>query len=289
MTLRYGDRVQESVPAPSTSAAFAISTTGGWSNGFQTFANIPGIAANDTVYYSAVDTSGNAEIGIGTYSSGSLARTTILSSSNANAAVTFSGTVTVFCTRPAESINPTPRYPPIPGHWYQSDYSTAGGVIAGPVIAAVPFRLVARATPAHLAVDFSGGAPSPAISLRLGIYTDANGGPDALVANSDTGTLASASGIVSGALTGVGPLPPAWYWLACFESATPSANMNCTAAQTYENDLQIPLGWEGAGRGNPVFGVYATSTPAFGALPAAFGAFAYSTTTNQIPIVYIGF
>jgi len=71
--------------------------------GYQSFAVI---GNGNTTYYTIADQSGTDwEVGVGTYYSGnsSLARTTILASSNANAAVTFgTGTKDVFVTYPAE-------------------------------------------------------------------------------------------------------------------------------------------------------------------------------------------
>ena len=71
--------------------------------GYQSFAVI---GDGNTTYYTIAEQSGTDwEVGIGTYylANSSLARTTILSSSNANAVVTFgSGTKDVFVTYPAE-------------------------------------------------------------------------------------------------------------------------------------------------------------------------------------------
>jgi len=112
MPVRYADRVLEQVVAPISGAAFAISATAQWQtspaavSSYQTFANIQGIAANDTITYFATDGTG-AEGGIGTWSSGSLARTVILFSSNGGLAVSFTGTVTVFCTQLAEAVGGT--------------------------------------------------------------------------------------------------------------------------------------------------------------------------------------
>lgn len=76
------------------------------------FNAIPGVAVNDTVPYSvfSVDGSGNRtaewEIGIGTYSAANtLTRTTVLGSSNAGAAVSFSGaTLYVFLSPLGERL-----------------------------------------------------------------------------------------------------------------------------------------------------------------------------------------
>jgi len=90
------DRVQQTGTA-NTTVSFTLS---GSVTGFQAFTVI---GDGNTTYYAATDTSGNFEVGIGTYtlSTTTLARTTILASSNSGNAVTFSGTVTVFVTYPA--------------------------------------------------------------------------------------------------------------------------------------------------------------------------------------------
>jgi len=101
MALALYDRVQETSTA-NTTVSFTLT---GAVTGFQTFAVV---GNTNTTYYSATDASGSWEVGIGTYSTTgpTLTRTTILSSSNSNAAVTFSGTVNVFVTYPAgRSVN----------------------------------------------------------------------------------------------------------------------------------------------------------------------------------------
>lgn len=101
MALALNDRVQQTGTA-NTTVSFTLS---GSVPGFQSFAVI---GNGNTTYYSATDSSGNWEVGIGTYSTTgpTLTRTTILSSSNSNTAVTFSGVVNVFVTYPAEqSVN----------------------------------------------------------------------------------------------------------------------------------------------------------------------------------------
>ena len=96
MALVVYDRVQETATA-NTTVSFTLA---GAVAGFQSFAVV---GNTNTTYYSATDASGNWEVGLGTYSTTgpTLTRTTILSSSNSNAAVTFSGTVNVFVTYPA--------------------------------------------------------------------------------------------------------------------------------------------------------------------------------------------
>jgi hypothetical protein len=101
MALALNDRVFQT-GAANTTVSFTLS---GSVTGFQAFAVV---GNGNTTYYSATDASGNWEVGIGTYSTTgpTLTRTTILSSSNAGSAVTFSGTVNVFVTYPSsKSVN----------------------------------------------------------------------------------------------------------------------------------------------------------------------------------------
>jgi hypothetical protein len=101
MALALNDRVQQTGTA-NTTVSFTLS---GSVTGFQSFAVV---GNGNTTYYSAFDATGNWEVGIGTYSTTgpTLTRTSILASSNSGSAVTFSGTVNVFVTYPAEkSVN----------------------------------------------------------------------------------------------------------------------------------------------------------------------------------------
>ena len=101
MALVLANRVQESATA-NTTVSFTLT---GAVTGFQTFAVI---GNTNTTFYSATDTAGNWEVGLGTYSTSgpTLTRTTIYASSNAGSAVTFSGTVSVFVTYPSgRSVN----------------------------------------------------------------------------------------------------------------------------------------------------------------------------------------
>ena len=101
MALALNDRVQQTGTA-NTTVSFTLTGT---VLGYQ---DLSVIGNGNTSYYGATDTSGNWEVGIGTYSTTgpTLTRTTILASSNSGSAVTFSGTVTVFVTYPAEkSVN----------------------------------------------------------------------------------------------------------------------------------------------------------------------------------------
>ena len=96
MALILKDRVQETATAVTT-VSFALA---GAVVGYQTFSS--SIGNTNTTYYGATDGT-NWEVGVGTYITigNLLNRTTILSSSNSGSAVTFSGSVTVFCDYPS--------------------------------------------------------------------------------------------------------------------------------------------------------------------------------------------
>ena len=95
MALVLLDRAQETATA-NTTVSFTML---GAVTGYQSFA---GVGDTNTTYYGATDGT-NWETGIGTYSTTgpTLTRTTILASSNAGAAVTFSGGVTIFIDYPS--------------------------------------------------------------------------------------------------------------------------------------------------------------------------------------------
>ena len=98
MALVLADRVKETTTTTGTTD-FVLS---GADAGFQTFA--AGVGANNTTYY-AVALGSDFEIGFGTLSSDglTLARTTVLQSSNADAKVSFAaGSKSVFVTYPAD-------------------------------------------------------------------------------------------------------------------------------------------------------------------------------------------
>jgi hypothetical protein len=102
MALVLANRVQESATA-NTTVSFTLT---GAVAGFQTFAVI---GDTNTTYYSATDTTGQWEVGLGTYSTTgpTLTRTTIYASSNTGSAVTFSGVVSVFVTNTTAAAGTT--------------------------------------------------------------------------------------------------------------------------------------------------------------------------------------
>jgi hypothetical protein len=100
MALVLNDRVKETTTTTGTGTV----NLGGAQTNFETF--VAGIGNSNTTYYAIVHrSSAEFEIGLGTIADASpdtLARTTVISSSNSDSAVDFSaGTKDVFCTLPA--------------------------------------------------------------------------------------------------------------------------------------------------------------------------------------------
>jgi hypothetical protein len=102
MALILADRVKVNTTTTGTGTV----VLGNAATGYQSFAVIGD--GNATYYTIAGQTTSEWEVGIGTYyaANSSLSRTTIFSSSNANAVVTFSaGTKDVFVTLPSEATS----------------------------------------------------------------------------------------------------------------------------------------------------------------------------------------
>jgi len=96
MALILKDRVQET----STTTGTGTLTLAGAVTQFQTFSSAVG--NGNTTYYTIYNAGGSDwEVGIGTVGAGTLARTTVLASSNAGSAVNFTGTLYVFGDYPA--------------------------------------------------------------------------------------------------------------------------------------------------------------------------------------------
>lgn len=102
MALVLQDRVRE---ISTTTGTGTVTLSGAYPGGYRTFASC--VPNGSTTYYCIHNTTNGVldewEVGLGTYSSNTLTRDTVLSSSNAGALVTFSaGDKEVFITYPAE-------------------------------------------------------------------------------------------------------------------------------------------------------------------------------------------
>lgn len=116
MALVIKDRVKETT----TTTGTGTYTLAGAEVGFQSFS---AIGDGNTTYYSVTNTAGNWEVGIGTYTASgtTLARTTILSSSNSNNAVNWAtGEKQVFVTQPSSKAS----YVDAAGNQSNSDFAT---------------------------------------------------------------------------------------------------------------------------------------------------------------------
>ena len=100
MAFVINDRVKEN----STTTGTGTFTLDGAVTGFETFSSA--IVNGNTTYYTIHTQNGaQFEVGIGTVGAGTLARDTVISSSNSDAAVDFTaGTKYVFCTMPASKV-----------------------------------------------------------------------------------------------------------------------------------------------------------------------------------------
>ena len=100
MAFVINDRVKEN----STTTGTGTFTLSGAVTGFETFSSAIG-NANTTYYTIHTQNAAQFEVGIGTVGAGTLARDTVTSSSNSDAAVDFTaGTKDVFCTMPASKV-----------------------------------------------------------------------------------------------------------------------------------------------------------------------------------------
>ena len=136
MALVINDRVKET----STTTGTGTLNLAGAETGYESF--VSGVGTGNTTYYAIeLNSAGEWEVGIGTVTSGSpdtLSRDTIISSSNSDAAVTFSaGTKNVFCTLPAKkTISPVmdaTTFVVTHASTITEDQTLDSGVLAGPV------------------------------------------------------------------------------------------------------------------------------------------------------------
>jgi len=175
MSLVLNDRVLETCTSPGTGSCTLLGAT----TGFRTFS--AGVGNGNTCYYTIADQNGgNWEVGLGTYtsSSNSLARTTVLSSSNSGSLVNFnSGTQNVFVTYPAEkavyldasgnvtlagnltagSINTTPIGNSTPSTGAFTDFSASGTItLSGGTANGVLYLNGSKAVTSGTALSFDG-------------------------------------------------------------------------------------------------------------------------------------
>ena len=98
MALIIADRVKETTVTQGTGT---ITLSGATFGGFQSFSGA--IGAGNTTYY-CIQNESNFEIGIGTFSSGTLSRDTVIKSSNSDGKISITGVAVVFSVVPASKL-----------------------------------------------------------------------------------------------------------------------------------------------------------------------------------------
>ncbi len=177
MALVVADRVQET----STSTGTGSLTLLGAVSGYQSFAII---GNGNTTFYTITDSTGAWEVGIGTYSTAgpTLARTTVVASSNSGAAVSFgSGVKNIFVTYPASNAVYASNNAGTAGYAlisngsgvapsWQAISSTTATNIAGGASTYIPYQSGVGATTFSSLFTFDGtfvGAPKYSASISI--------------------------------------------------------------------------------------------------------------------------
>lgn len=224
----------------STTTGTGSYTLGSVPAGFAAFSSA--MAVNDTCYYAAADQAGNGwEVGIGTLSAtNTLARTTILASSNAGAAISWtSGTRDVFITYPARVAGRVIA----PGSSKVS-IANADGINGNPTIDVSEANLTLDNIGGTLSVAKGGTGATDASAARtsLGLGTLAT-----QAANSVSITGGNISGIVDLAVadggTGASSAPAARSNLG---AAASGANSDITSLTGLTTALSVAQGGTGA-------------------------------------------
>lgn len=183
MALVLADRVRETT----TTAGNGTITLAGAVLGFQTFSVIGN--GNTTYYCIAGQCTSEWEVGIGTYTASgtTLARTTVLSSSNAGALVVFSaGTKDVFATYPSEkSVN-----------YDASDFVGIGTTTPGSALDVKGTLRLSGSTSGYI-----GLAPAAAAGSTTYILPSTDGTVGQVLSTNGTGTLTWATATGGGGIT----------------------------------------------------------------------------------------
>ena len=177
MALVLRDRVKETT----STAGTGTYTLAGAADGFETFASV---GDGNTTYYGCTDGT-DFEVGIGTYTASgtTLARTTILQSSNGDNAVNWgAGTRTIFCTLPAEKMS----FLDASGNLVAANGSALTNLNGSNISSGtVPVARIDTGTTAGKIIVLDGSARLPAVDGSQ--LTNLNAGAASITADSFTG------------------------------------------------------------------------------------------------------
>ena len=267
MALVINDRVRETTTVTGTGSATLLGAV----TGYQSFSVI---GNGNTTYYTIADQGGpNWEVGLGTWSTGgTLARTTVLASSNSGSLVNFTtGTKDVFVTYPSEEaiynngtsiVGPTGSSVAVANGGTGATTLAANGVIYGNGTGAV--GVTAVGTTGQVLVGNTGAAPSWATvssslvsSFSAGTtgFTPSTATTGAVtlsgtlnIANGGTGITSFGTGVQTALgqnVTGSGGIA-----LATSPSfTTPNLGTPSAATLTNANGLPVATGISGLGTG----------------------------------------
>lgn len=222
------DRVKDTT---TTTGAGTVTLANSAPTGFRTFGSV--LANGDTCFY-CIEAGAEWEVGLGTYATSgtTLARTTVLASSNAGAAVNFSaGTKNVFLTAPASQFSNKVPVAAISNNYaiLQQDGALAvSSTGAADTIYCAPFIIFRRTIITQL--GFNVTTAVGASNGQVAIYPNANGRPGTapIIA---TGNLSMAStAAVLETLGAAVTLEPGIYW-ACINRSNTAAYAAIATAQ----------------------------------------------------------
>jgi len=274
MALVLSNRVQETTTTTGTGTI----TLAGAVAGYQSFA----VVGNANTTYYTITSGNNWEVGIGTYTSSgtTLARTTILSSSAAGAAITLAGTSTVFSSYPAEKvISDGYGLLPVANGGTGSAALTANNVILGNGTSAV--QVVAPGTNGNVLTSngttwVSSAAASGAVSypqnIQSGNYTLVLGDAGKHIYSANTGAQTITIPTNASVAFPIGTL------IALVNFGTNSINLGISGVSVYPNGSQSAVTAPKAGLGTSLQ-LLKTDTNSWNIL---FGALATSTTASYL-------
>ena len=279
MTAQFlaADRVKDTAASISGST---VSLSGSPPAGFQGFGAVGD--GNSTVYVLTDGTNWEVSYGVYTASGTTLARSSVpVASSNSGSQVaSFSGTITVFATDPAERLNAA--FGAMPPGQYIANLGLAGGNTAAPAAGTVKYAPVLipgwfSSVSLSFYLPSAGGATS---AIAIGLYTVASGQPASLLVQQTGINVGSggSAGINTTSSLSTGPRPPGLYFTGIVLSGS-GVNIGYTAGAP--SSLTQYLGISGPSATNPT--TYSGWTQSSATLPSTPSGL--SLDSNATPMI----